>query len=378
MSDSELSVGDPFEGTHTDSDEDYEPENRTEGRYNLKNLAAINFSSSDFSAEEESNAQQPKHLSHGNSTPPTDRRGRHEKRPNKLHEDINTKIREHILSFPRYKSHYSRKDNIHQKFFVENYNITFGKPKSDTCQKCDKLTNKINGANSDAEKKVLEREKSFHIVKADHFYTDLKDKTQLSKNDPKFEVITFDFQQNLPLPVSSSGEVFYKIQLWVFNFCEHLGSNGKSYFYIYDETLAGKGQNEVASLLLHFFNNFIRPEVTAIYIFSDNCASQNKNYMLVQFLHSLVETNRYRFICHRYPEPGHSFLPCDRSFGAIEQMKRKHDKIYLPRDYINIIKSANKHFEVIQVTQDFLFNFRDHFQRFFEKSVKQKFQIHTV
>jgi len=96
-------------------------------------------------------------------------------------------------------------------------------------------------------------------------------------------VITFDYQQNLPLPVSSSGEVFYKIQLWVYNFCIHVGSSKKSYFYVYDETVGAKRQNEVASLIFHFLNNYLRPEVTEIHIFSDNCASQNKNYTLAQF-----------------------------------------------------------------------------------------------
>lgn len=52
-----------------------------------------------------------KHLPNGNVTAPTDHRGKHQNRVNKLPDDTNAKIREHILSFPRYKSHYSRKDN---------------------------------------------------------------------------------------------------------------------------------------------------------------------------------------------------------------------------------------------------------------------------
>nr|CAH7753680.1 unnamed protein product [Callosobruchus chinensis] len=132
------------------------------------------------------------HLSLGNATPPIDRRGFHQHRANKLPADTITQVREHILSFPRYKSHYSRKDNLQhfylspllsiakmhelylekhepdqyalllqnqkikpivkyeyfRKYFTENYKINFGKPKSDTCSKCDKLMNKINSADS--------------------------------------------------------------------------------------------------------------------------------------------------------------------------------------------------------------------------------------
>lgn len=57
-----------------------------------------------------------KHLSNDNGTAPTDRRGKHQNRANRLPENTNAKIREHILSFPKYKSHYSRKDNLHRYY----------------------------------------------------------------------------------------------------------------------------------------------------------------------------------------------------------------------------------------------------------------------
>lgn len=139
-----------------------------------------------------------------------------------------------------------------RKYFTENFKISFGKPKSDTCSKCDKLMNKISSSDSDEIKKSLEVEKEIHLRKAEWFYTHLKEKTNLAKTTATVEVITFDFQQNMPLPVSSSGEVFYKIQLWMYNFCIHVGSTGKSYCYVYDETVGGKGQNEVASMILDF------------------------------------------------------------------------------------------------------------------------------
>lgn len=265
-----------------------------------------------------------------------------------------------------------------RKFFTENFKISFGKPKSDTCQKCDKLMNRINAADIEEQKRALETEKNIHLVKAESFYTDIKEKTALAKNNTSVEVLTFDFEQNLPLPVSSSGEVFYKIQLWVYNFCIHVGSTGRSFFYVYDETVAAKGQNDVASILFHFLNNHISEEVTDIYIFCDNCASQNKNYVLVQFLYSLIETGKFKLIQQRYPEPGHSFLPCDRSFGAIEQEKRKHDKIYLPSDYVKIIESVSKNFKVIDITQEIFLNFKAHFSQFFVKNPSKKNQKFTI
>lgn len=357
-----------------------------------------------------------------NVTPPVDRRGKHLLRPNKISLETETKIREHILSFPRYKSHYSRKDNLHRyylspllnttkmhelylqkyepeqyhllkanqtinpevkyeffrKFFVENFNMSFGKPKSDTCQKCDKLTKQIEASSTEEEKNTLTADKKLHQAKAETFYKDLKEKTQLAKSEANVEAITFDFQQNFPLPVSSSGEVFYKIQLWLYNFCVHVGSTGKSYFFVYDETTATKGQNEVVSMLWSFFDRIISPEVTDIYMFSDNCSSQNKNYVMVEFLYSLVHMGKFNLIYHRFPEPGHSYLPCDRSFGAIERVKRKHDKIYLPDEYVQIIRSSGRNFEVIKVGQDMFRNFKDHFSPSFVKNPSTKQTKFTI
>lgn len=63
---------------------------------------------------------------------------------------------------------------------------------------------------------------------------------------------------------------------------------------------------------------------------------------------------------HRYPEPGHSFLACDRCFGHIEKMRRKIERVYLPSEYENIVKNTNKNYNVIHVTQDIIYNFNDY------------------
>lgn len=168
-----------------------------------------------------------KHLIDNNGTPPTDLRGKHDNRPTKISEDTDTKIREHILSFPKYKSHYSRNKNLKhyylspdlsvtkmhklylqkhepeqydllkegkdvnplvkyeyfRKFFSENFKLSFGKPKSDTCQTCDKIMNKIDSAESEEQKRQLEQEKSLHLRKAETFYTKMKESINLVKSN---------------------------------------------------------------------------------------------------------------------------------------------------------------------------------------------------
>ncbi|CAG9839099.1 unnamed protein product [Diabrotica balteata] len=58
-------------------------------------------------------------------------------------------------------------------------------------------------------------------MKADLFFNELKEKTTLCKHSDEVEVLTFDFQQNLPLPKIPTGEAFFKCSSWTYNFCVH-------------------------------------------------------------------------------------------------------------------------------------------------------------
>nr|CAI5833841.1 unnamed protein product [Callosobruchus analis] len=135
-------------------------------------------------------------------TVPVDARGLHQNRPNKIKEVVLQQIAEHINSFPKYVSHYSRKDNVkhkyrylslnlsvakmhtlylqkyepeqyallqdnkpanpkvkydfYRKYFVENFKLSFGTPQSVTCSKCDTLMNKIKSDDNEEERKALQ------------------------------------------------------------------------------------------------------------------------------------------------------------------------------------------------------------------------------
>lgn len=359
-------------------------------------------------------------------TPLADMRGKHENRPNKISGQIKVQIDTHIKGFPKRSSHYSRERNdrkyylssdlniskMHMMYlekyeptnyqrltsgeqcqpqvtydffyrhFTSNYNISFGVPRSDTCQTCDRLVNLI-AAETDVESKVaLQTEKAVHIRKAEIFYRNLKEKSALAKENPNVETLCFDYQQNLPLPHIPAGDLFYKRQLWVYNFCIFSAKSGISTFYMYDEATGKKGSNEVISFIEHYIQTFLPPDVTDLYIFSDNAFAQNKNQTLVKYLYTLIniESNNITQVIHQYPEPGHSFLPCDRSFGLIEKNKRRKERVYTPEEWRNLVQKTSKHFTVINVQQGMIRNHTEHFKKVFKSfkgTGKQKFAIST-
>lgn len=108
-----------------------------------------------------------------------------------------------------------------------------------------------------------------------------------------------------------------------------------------------------------------------IYIFSDNCSGQNKNNALFQYLYSIAKSKLYgiNHIIHRYPEPGHNFLPCDRYFGQIEKIRKKIERVYLLETYQEMVCKTSKKFQVIKVTQDILFNFSENIKSMFKKTI---------
>lgn len=350
-----------------------------------------------------------------NVTCPSDRRGKHGNRPNAIPQELKEAIDQHIRSFPKRSSHYSRSKNIkrsylspdlsvkkmhelylekhepesyllliggkhcrprvtydfYYRYFLTNFRLSFGSPRSDTCNTCDMLRKKIDcAANADI-KGMAVQEKESHILNADAFYATLSQLTNEAKENNDIEVLSFDYEQNLPLPLVPSGSVFYSRQLWMYNFCIHSGTTGISHFYMYDETLARRGPSEVVSFLHHYLDHYLSPDVRKLYLFSDNCGGQNKNKTMMQFLYTLTRSGYFDKVVHKFPEPGHSFLPCDRCFGLIEKKKRQREHLYLPEEWKSLVRNTSRMFVVVDVDQHMILKYTDHLRPFFKTTIRK-------
>lgn len=67
---------------------------------------------------------------------------------------------------------------------------------------------------------------------------------------------TFDFQQNLLTPNLQHNDMFYKCQLWTYNFGIHDCVANQGYMFMWDETKAKHGSGDVASSLYRFLTKF--------------------------------------------------------------------------------------------------------------------------
>ena len=240
------------------------------------------------------------------------------------------------------------------QYFNENFNISFGYLRTDTCSMCEQLEVQLDAA-SDAIKVSVRQQKEDHLRKAETFYSSFRTDTRLAKGNMHIATLTFDFQQNLPLPSIPVGEVFYMHQLWLYVFGIHDCGKNDASMYCWPETISRRGSDEVISCLIHFISNF-PSEVTTLNLYSDGCGGQNKNANVVNFLFTLVRIGKFQPISHHFPVRGHSFLPNDRDFGVTEKKKKSIERVYSPEGWHSVISSARtrKPFTVVPVTQEMI------------------------
>ena len=211
-------------------------------------------------------------------------------------------------------------------------------PGQDTCNKCSELTllDKKEELQTHQEKAAVVMEK---------MKEDFKDDC----------CITFDLQAVQPLPLLRVNKAFYKRKTWLYNLGIHATASDNGCMYVWNETIGKRGAREISSCLYQYImKNFNDPTKDHIILYSDSCTGQNRNYIIsVLMLRLLSDLPHLKYIIHRFPEPGHSFLPNDRDFGQIEKLIKKKDAIYVPAEYVEIMKKARKSpspFDVVDMT----------------------------
>ena len=311
----------------------------------------------------------------GCTTPPLDQRGKHNNRPNQIPETTIYCVKQHILSFPRQTSHYSRKSNpnrrylapglniskmhrlytqkcdelnwpsvtesAYRKVFCESFNFAFGSPRSDTCKTCDSLNCHIKDSTDEFSKEVFVKQLEAHHDVAELGFQSLRDDTDLVRNEPDSHIlISFDLQQNLPTPHINTGLVFYLRQLWVYNLGIHNVGNGNGYMCMWSENVASRGSDEVASCLLNYVQS-LRVKPKHLIAYSDSCGGQNKNFYMVCFWVYVILQGWFETVDHKFLTPGHTYLPSDRDFALIEKQKREGE-FYVPSQLFSLVNDVRK------------------------------------
>ena len=141
-----------------------------------------------------------------------------------------------------------------------------------------------------------------------------------------------------------------------YNFGIHDYKTGRGYMFVWDEITANRGAAEIASCLYKFVTTFVPSNIKKLYIFSDNCPGQNKNFILILFYLFLVHKRLLEEVYHIFFQTGHTYMQADGHFATIENAVRRQNYVFSPQCYADIIKNCrhrNKFDVTIMTQQDF-------------------------
>lgn len=304
---------------------------------------------------------------------PIDKRGRHIP-SNKTPEAKVNQVKNFINTFPKYDSHYTRHKSetrqylpphlnlsimyseykskvlqpvskyMFEKIFNENFNLSFHAPITDSCKRCDNFKVKIDACDTNdlSKKNNLTVAKELHLRKAESAMKNLKFDMQNAKQDNDTTVIIFDLMKTLPTPVVSTGICYYKRQLWTYCLGIHNAGTDEMFMYVWDESIASRGPQEIGSCLLKFIREHVHTKRLIMY--SDQCGGQNRNIKIAALCMHIVSNPEFTVenIDHKFTVSGHSFSSCDRAFGLVERQKKYFPDIYVPKHWNNVILAARK------------------------------------
>ncbi|KAK3907355.1 NAD kinase, partial [Frankliniella fusca] len=318
-----------------------------------------------------------------------DKRGLNMAAKKRMAPEMIQNVKNHIKEFPTVESHYCREDSrrkyldenlstakMHQLYIMQRgalpntatlrqyrdifntcFNLSFFKPKKDQCADCVQW-----------ERSSPEEKEAFAQTHEEHV-ENKNTARQLKKSDKEFSinqaekqirVITFDLQKVFYSPKSEVGEFFYNRKLSSYNFTIFDCTTGQAHCFVWDQTTAQRGSNEIASCVMMFMEEAVRNGITEFRIYSDSCSGQNKN----KFLYSMyyLAARKYNIkIIHRYLEKGHTQMECDSVHAQIEK-KTRNTEIFTPAQWYGYIKSAKVQkpaYIVKEIDQTAIFSFKD-------------------
>lgn len=110
-----------------------------------------------------------------------------------------------------------------------------------------------------------------------------------------------------------------------------------------DETVGGRGGNEISSCLITWALHYLPKDVEEITIWTDNYGGQNRNATLYSaYMWLLSKIPSLQVINHKYLLRGHTHMEADCVYAIIER-KKKHLKtleISVPRDWAQFIRTC--------------------------------------
>ncbi|XP_053599759.1 uncharacterized protein LOC128669186 [Plodia interpunctella] len=318
-----------------------------------------------------------------------DQRGRHDNHKIVIDGAMKQSVCDHVNSFDPVESHYLRKDSEKLylpghlsiakmfKLYLEwfdaekysskatkerqyrdivncNFNLVFHIPKKDQCDDCHVF--RMKKIPTDEEKEAFQQHQNNKKVARQLKSQDKKD---AEESNGKIVTSVFDFEKVLQCPLGEISIFYYKRKLSVFNFTVYDMGKKKAVCYMWDESVAKRGANEVSSCLLDFIQTNVEQGANEFRFWSDNATGQNRNrFVFALYVYAAKKFNIR--ITHRFMQKGHTQNEGDSVHSVIERASRAKI-IYTPHEWRLLAKWAKNDGEpyvIRNISQNDVFDFK--------------------
>ena len=309
-------------------------------------------------------------------------RGGRRKMQKQRDEQVRQLVKAHIDRFPRTESHYCRADTTCQYLSSELYltkmhhmyldehssedaisfsfycrvfnrmNLKFTRPKKDLCGICEGFRN-----GTDEEKATLRQEYERHI-KEKVTVRGIKQALKEENNEKRL-VASFDLEQVIFLPRSNRCEVFYKRRLSCYNFSVFNIKTKKAHCFLWNESIAARGANEIASNLATYLMEADEEGYEIASLFCDGCTGQNKNSIVCAMLNDVLrKTANLRDITIFYFETNHGQSEGDSVHSVVERTLARAGDIFVPSQLSTLISLACVRLACVRVCTENIFDYK--------------------
>lgn len=314
-----------------------------------------------------------------------DQRGRHTPSNKTPNETIHS-VHQHINSFPKYESHYSREKSeknylgseltiekmyqlyidecnennldpklrakkwLYADIFNKDFNLSFKPPEIDTCDTCSTHTAKLKSNLTEDEINSVKADHEAHLIESKTRYNFKKLDFTMAKDSPKHKVLAGDLQKCLPSPLTNNCISFYKRKLWTLNFTLYDAADSSVQCMMWDESKGARGANEIASSILKWADNTIPgSEVEEITLWTDNCYGQNKNVSIIMCYFWILHTYpQIKIITQKFLLKGHTHMEADSVHALIERKRKKLSNLAIltPWDWQQLVRQTSGKYTV--------------------------------
>lgn len=184
---------------------------------------------------------------------------------------------------------------------------------------------------------------------------------ELIEPTAEVEVITFELQHALEMPFKTIDVSYEWSQLWCSNVCVYDELRSKPYMYFWDESVAKRGPEQIASCISQYILKVDPKGTKKLILFSKACPL-NRNIKVILMLAKLfdyLKSSSSETIELKFFIRGHDFNACNDCFSAIDNRRKSIQSLFTPEDWLKIITESKQKCSkagVTKMTKDTFFS----------------------